>query len=180
MFDGIRPGQLQQKIQTPAFTVNISGQSLENPIFIQSIVRYFKLHPRVVNKIAFEISESSQIRNLAATNTVIQGLREAGHSVCLDDFDIGSSAIQRLRDLQVDFVKVDGLHIRQAIESTTDEEKLKAMVGLCDELGVAAVAERVEDENTVSFLSNCGFQFGQGYFVGKPRIISETNSRSLK
>ena len=154
--------------KTPNFAVNVSGQSLENPRFVDSISRIFERHHRVRKNIALEITESSLIQNLESTNEIIQDLRKAGHAVCLDDFGAGSSAFQYLRVLEVDIVKIDGVYVRDATKSATGKALLKSMVGLCHELGIAVVAEMVESEEPVRLLRECRVKFGQGYLFGKP------------
>ena len=108
-------------------------------------------------------------------NVVIQRLRTTGHAVCLDDFGAGAAAFQYLRALEVDVVKIDGMYVREALQSQTGKPFLKAMAGLCRDLGVGVVAEMVEDKSVVSFLLECGIQFGQGILFGEPSLDFDPN-----
>jgi len=119
-------------------------------------------------QIMFEITESSHIEDLHAANRFIQGLRRAGHQVCLDDFGAGSAALRYLHALDIDVVKIDGRYVRSAFEKPRNQAFLKAVVGLCHDLGVATIAEMVEDVSSVRMLRTCGVQFGQGYLFGEP------------
>lgn len=152
--------------------VNLSGHSLTNHAFIEQLLRLLKDNPAVRDRLWFEITESAHIDDLDATNRLIQNLRRAGHPVCLDDFGAGSAAFQYLRALDVDLVKIDGSYVREALTAPNGKAFLKAMAGLCADLGVDVVAEMIEDRETVDFLRSCGVQFGQGYLFGKPALAS--------
>jgi EAL domain-containing protein (putative c-di-GMP-specific phosphodiesterase class I) len=95
-------------------------------------------------------------------------LRDAGHKVCLDDFGAGASAFQYLRALDVDVVKIDGIYVRDALKMGKGKSFLKAMAGLCNDLGIVTVAEMIENANAVTFLRACGVAYGQGYLFGRP------------
>lgn len=155
--------------------VNLSGRSLGSPAFIDDLLALLKAHPASRHKVWFEVTESAKIADLKATNDLIQQLRAAGHGVCLDDFGAGASAFQYLRALAVDVVKIDGIYVREAFSSPTGKPFLKAMAGLCCDLGIAVVAEMVEDEQTASLLRECGVRFGQGYLFGKPVPAPDPN-----
>jgi EAL domain-containing protein (putative c-di-GMP-specific phosphodiesterase class I) len=70
----------------------------------------------------------------------------------------------------VDVVKIDGAYVKGAMRSEKGIAFLKAMAGLCNDLGIATVAEMVEEESYVPFLIDCGVDFGQGYLFGRPSL----------
>jgi len=148
--------------------INLSGRSLGSPAFIEELLAFLKDHDGLRRRIWFEITESAKIADLAATNVLIQELRSAGHAVCLDDFGAGAAAFQYLRALDVDVVKIDGVYVREALSTPTGKPFLKAMAGLCTDLGIAVVAEMIENEETAEFMQECGVRYGQGYLFGKP------------
>ncbi len=156
--------------QTLSLAVNLSVRSLEDQDFIKTLIAIFKKRPEYRKSIAFEVTESAHSKDLYALNDVIQTLRKAGHAVFLDDFGAGAAAFHYLRAIDVDVVKIDGMYVREALSSPTGKPFLKAMAGLCHDLNIGAVAEMVEDENTVTFLKECAVQFGQGYLFGKPSL----------
>ena len=119
-------------------------------------------------ELMFEVTESAKITDLDATNTVIQSIRGLGHHVCLDDFGAGAAAFQYLRALQVDYVKIDGIYVREALTKPNAPAFLRAMASLCKELGIETVGEFVETDEIAKFLVQVGVQFGQGYLFGKP------------
>ena len=159
--------------QDLCLAVNLSGRSLSSPAFIASLLALLGRHSSIRSKLWFEITESSKIKDLVAMNNLIQSLRAAGHVVCLDDFGAGAAAFQYLRALEVDVVKIDGAYVREALTRPRGKAFLKAMVGLCRDLDIVVVAEMVEDENTVTFLRECGVQFAQGYLFGPPVLTAK-------
>lgn len=151
-----------------ALAVNLSAQSLQNAIFVERLLGLLRRHPGLAPRLVFEITESAELRDLAAANAVIQQLRGLGHGMCLDDFGAGFASFQYLQSLHVDYVKLDGQYIRPVLDSPRDRVMLKAMVGLCRDLGIRTVAEMIETETQASLLSGIGVAFGQGWLFGKP------------
>ena len=148
--------------------VNLSGSSIGSPAFVRALQGLLAKHDELRDKILFEITESAKIVDLEAVNRSVQSLRQAGHKVCLDDFGAGAAAFQYLRALDVDVVKIDGAYVRDALSTGKGRAFLKAMAGLCNDLGIATVAEMVEEEECIGFLRQCGVDFGQGYLFGRP------------
>ena len=148
--------------------VNLSGRSLESPGFIDALHKMLRDCHDIRDQLMFEVTESAKIANLEETNAVLQGLRRAGHHVCLDDFGAGAAAFQYLRALEVDFVKIDGVYVREALTTPNGKPFLRAMAGLCSEIGIQTVAEMVETEEEAKFLFEAKVQYGQGYLFGKP------------
>lgn len=147
---------------------NLSGRSLGNASFVAALHELLKKHQSLRSQIMFEITESAQISDIEMVNHFIQGLRNAGHQVCLDDFGAGAAALKYLHSLEVDVVKIDGQYVRSAMEKKRFRAFLKAIAGLCRDLSVETVAEMVEDARCVEMLKTCGVEFAQGYMFGKP------------
>ncbi len=153
-----------------AVGINLSGRSLETPAFLPALHKQLQSFAIPREQVLFEITESAQIRDLALAAQAIASLRLAGCPVCLDDFGAGASAFHYLRALAVDFVKIDGAYVRDAVRSSRDRPFLKAIVGLCRDLDIATIGEMIEDEETAGLLAGIGVGFGQGYFFGRPEI----------
>ena len=149
--------------------VNISGQSLETASFRDRLETMLKAHPTVSDNLLFEVTESSKIEDLTATNNFLNWVRDRGFQVCLDDFGAGAAAFQYLRALDVDFVKIDGSYVRNVVKNGDDQSFLKAIVGLCRELKVDTIAEMIEDEDTLEYLLALQVPLGQGYLLGRPK-----------
>lgn len=153
--------------------VNVSAQSLQNEIFVARLQEMVRAHRSLGRRLIFEITESTEIKDLAVANAVIQELRGLGHEMCLDDFGAGFSSFEYLHALHVDYVKLDGKYVRQVLDSPRDRVMLKAMVGLCDDLGIRTVAEMIETETQAGLLARIGVEFGQGWLFGKPAPVPE-------
>lgn len=148
--------------------VNVSGQSIANTAFVAALHDLLQKFDAIRSQLMFEITESARIDDLDAANRFIQGLRQAGHEVCLDDFGAGAAALRYLHALEIDVVKIDGQYVRNAMEKQRNQAFLKAVAGLCHDLDISTIAEMIEDEPCAQMLSGCGVQFGQGYMFGKP------------
>ena len=148
--------------------VNLSGRSVGNAAFLDSLIELFHKHESVRKLLALEITESARIRDLGPASAFIQTLRKAGHEVCLDDFGTGASALTYLHSLEVDVVKIAGEYVRGAIGNSRYRTMLKGMGSLCAELGVLSVAEMVEDATYLPILKECGIPLAQGYYFGRP------------
>jgi EAL domain-containing protein (putative c-di-GMP-specific phosphodiesterase class I) len=149
--------------------INLSGRSLENPAFVTSMLELLARFPALRHRLMIEVTESSRIKNLEKVGKVVQSFRTAGHRVCIDDFGAGSAALQYLRYLNVDVIKIDGLYVREISTNPNDRILVKAVQYLCDELKCESVAEMIEDELQAKLLGDIGVAFGQGYLYAKPR-----------
>lgn len=148
--------------------VNLSAGSLETPSFASALEVLLEHYAEVRGRLAFEVTETAKINDLTSVNQFIQGLRFAGHTVCLDDFGAGSAAFQYLRALQVDAVKIDGGYVKNAGATSEGARFLKAMAGLLHELDIDTIAEMVEERVHLDVIRECHITYGQGYLFGKP------------
>ena len=161
-----------------SIAVNLSGRSLENPQVVDELLKLLKSCRAIREDLLFEVTESAKISDLDSTNKILQSLRKLGHHVCLDDFGAGAAAYQYLRALEVDYVKIDGIYVREALTTKNGKPFLKSMATLCREIGVQTVAEMIEEEEEAEFLLEADVRYGQGYLFGKPGAgISATQHR---
>ena len=159
--------------------MNISGRSLENPAFVSVMMDLLGRYPALRHRLLIEVTESSRIKNLEKVGKVIQTFRTAGHRVCIDDFGAGSAALQYLRYLSADVIKIDGLYVREIDKNPNDRSLVKAIQFLCDELKCESVAEMIEGEPQATLLREIGVDFGQGYLYAKPtdQVYSQNRAR---
>ena len=153
-----------------SIAVNVSGRSIESPMFLDVLHKRLKDYSTIREELIFELTESSKIDDLEQTNNVIQSIRQLGHHVCLDDFGSGAAAYQYLRALEVDYVKIDGIYVQEALSTKNGKAFLKSMATLCKDININTVAEYIEDEETAAFLQEIGVRYGQGYLFGKPGV----------
>ncbi len=148
--------------------VNLSGPSLDDQAFRDELKGILATSDVPSELMLFEITESSALADPAQTNLYIQELRADGYKVCLDDFGAGAASLEYLRELEIDVVKIDGSYVRKSLKTEKGAVLFRSMVQMCKELELKTVAEMVEDEADVAFLTKTGVDYGQGWYFGKP------------
>jgi EAL domain-containing protein (putative c-di-GMP-specific phosphodiesterase class I) len=162
------------------FSINLSGQSLEDPSILQ-LIRAQIEHNRIPPEdVIFEITEQSAMRNLEKAQRFIQGLVETGCRFALDDFGTGFSSFSYLKNLPVDFIKIDGTFVKNMARNSIDLTMVLAIIQIARNLGKKTIAEFVGDEKTVAMLKKSGILRGGTVraAAGQPEcgIQSEKNS----
>ncbi|WP_149536066.1 EAL domain-containing protein [Siccirubricoccus phaeus] len=147
---------------------NLSGLSLQSPGFRQALVRMLEAEPPLAHRLLFEVTETAEIEDEAEAIRTVEALRGLGVPVCIDDFGAGSAAFRYLRVLRVDYVKIDGLYVQNAMASPMDRGIVAAMVDLARTVGAKVVAERIETEAEAALMQELGVEFGQGWLFGRP------------
>jgi diguanylate cyclase (GGDEF)-like protein len=148
--------------------VNLSGQSFTDvtlPDFIESSFKDANVDP---SRVIFEITETAVISNLSAARTMMHRLRAAGFRFSLDDFGVGFSSFNYLKELAPDYLKIDGSFIPDV---KTDQKQwmfVEMMNDIAHRLKIESIAECVEDELTLANLRQIGVDLGQGFLFGKP------------
>lgn len=150
------------------FSVNLSGQSIESSAFFDKLMKSLSAHANLNNRLMFEITESSNIKDLEKVGQFVAELRGKGYKVALDDFGAGSASFQYLQSLNVDYVKIDGKYIRKLLTSQRDASMVKNLALMCRDLGIKVIAEFVEEEAQLNLLRSMGIEYAQGYLLGKP------------
>lgn len=148
--------------------VNISGFSLQSPGFRGSLSALLDANPHAGQTLMVELTESAEIEDKAAAAATLEGLRQRGIPVCLDDFGAGAAAFRYLKAFRVDYVKVDGSFVEAALRSERDRSFVASMVDLSVAVGAQVVAERIENEETALMMQGLGVHLGQGWHFGRP------------
>lgn len=152
-----------------SYAINISGQSISDSAFLIKLSKAIDLHKDIKHRIIFEITESTQIRDLDYAGEVIKKLQKKGVKVALDDFGAGAASFQYLSNMHVDYVKIDGKYIKNILNDTRDMVMVKNLAQMCKDLGIEVIAEYVENEEVYKALLDLGITYGQGYYFGRPR-----------
>jgi EAL domain-containing protein (putative c-di-GMP-specific phosphodiesterase class I) len=159
------------------FSINLSGQSLEDASILQLIKDHLALNRLPPSRVIFEITEQSAMRYLDKARLLIQGLVDIGCRFALDDFGTGFSSFSYLQQLPVDFIKIDGSFIRNMASNSMDESMVLSIIQIARSLGKLTVAEFVQDEKTSAMLKASGVDHLQGYYVGEPSEKLPVNLR---
>lgn len=154
-------------------SINLSTQSLGEPSFADSLLKAFKDYQIPPNKICFEITESMAITHLDNTQSFIKRFRELGCRFALDDFGTGFSSYAYLKELMVDYIKVDGMFVRNLETSQVDEAMVQSVHQVAATMGIESIAEFVENEAIQKKLESIGIDYSQGYFIDKPMPLDE-------
>ncbi|HRK97467.1 MAG TPA: EAL domain-containing protein [Alphaproteobacteria bacterium] len=161
--------QNRKKTNIGHLAVNLSGQSIQNEIFVKKLMAALDEYPEAAKHLMFEITESSEIKDLEKVDGYIQNLRKKGYQICLDDFGAGAASFQYLHKLHVDGIKIDGAYVRTVLTSPRDATMVKNMVQMCHEMDVYVVAEMIETQEQKAFLDSIGVDKGQGWLFGKAK-----------
>ena len=153
----------------PAFAVNISGRSFDEPTLPQYIAEQLTRCGVAPRRLMVELTETSAVSDLHDAQRFIEALHQTGCGVSLDDFGTGFSSFAYLKHLQVDSVKIDGLFIRNLPQEHDNQLFVKAIVMVARGLHKTTIAECVEDEETLVMLKGFGVDCVQGYYLEKPR-----------
>ena len=149
-------------------SINISGQSLTDPDFLEFVVHQLEENSINAAKVCFEITETSAISNLGSATRFISTLKKFGCQFALDDFGSGLSSFAYLKNLNVDYLKIDGMFVKDIVHNEVDYAMVKMINELGHVMGMQTIAEFVEDETILGMLSDIGVDNVQGYGVGKP------------
>lgn len=151
-----------------SLAVNISGRSIVNRAFAQKLLTLAKANSARASQLIFEVTETMAVTDFTFANNLIQALRRMGFRVCLDDFGSGAASFQYLRQLDVDFIKIDGEYVRQVLSTPREAAILKSIITLARELSTGVIAEQIETPIQVQRLRALGCIFGQGFLFGRP------------
>lgn len=161
----------QQQLETLQVSINLSGSSLGTPTLSRYIEAQFMESGIPPQAICFEITETAAIGNLEHATRLIRTLRDRGCNIALDDFGSGLSSFAYLKNLPVDYIKIDGLFVRQMSEDPMDLAIVQAIHQVANTLQIQTVAEFVENTTLLNMLRDIGIHFSQGYAVHHPEPL---------
>jgi diguanylate cyclase (GGDEF)-like protein/PAS domain S-box-containing protein len=153
--------------------INLSGNTIGNKSFQRYAFKLLQEYDVPPEKICFEITETSAIANLAEAIDFIKDLKELGCFFALDDFGSGVSSFGYLKNLPVDYLKIDGMFIRDICFNEVNLAMVRSINDISHVMGKKTVAEFVEDDRTFAILRNIGVDYGQGYGIGYPLPLDQ-------
>ncbi|PSB24450.1 EAL domain-containing protein [Stenomitos frigidus] len=150
------------------YSINLSGSSFNDDQFLEFVQEQFFLHLVPPESICFEITETVAISNLNKAAKFIAQLRAIGCRFALDDFGSGMSSFGYLRNLPVDYIKIDGNFVKEITTNVISYEIVKAINSIGHVMNIQTTAEFVEDEEILAMLKAIGVDYAQGYGIAKP------------
>jgi diguanylate cyclase (GGDEF)-like protein/PAS domain S-box-containing protein len=160
-------------------TINLSGASVVDPLFLDFILEQFQQSGLVPNTVCLEITETVAITNLSRARRFITELHDAGCKFALDDFGSGMSSYGYLKDLPVDFLKIDGQFVQEMDKDPISLAMVKSINEISQLMGKTTIAEHVANEETMILLKNMGVDYAQGYYLGKPSALNSLSPGSF-
>jgi diguanylate cyclase (GGDEF)-like protein len=162
------PAHLQQ---LHLCSINLSGVSLGDNNFQHYLEEQFLKFGIPPEKICFEVTETMAVRALNQTIEFMESFRAMGCKFSLDDFGSGFSSYAYLKNLPVDFLKIDGAFVRDIVEDPLDRAMVKSINEIGHVMGKKTIAEFVETQAIVDRLQAMGVDYAQGYHIGRPQPL---------
>jgi diguanylate cyclase (GGDEF)-like protein/PAS domain S-box-containing protein len=159
------PGELDR---LESCAINVSACSLTDDDFLRFVIDHFRSTDVPPGKICFEITETSAIANLGSAKRFIDELRQLGCHFALDDFGAGMSSFAYLKNLDVDYIKIDGMFVKDILSDPIDMAMVTSINDIGHVMGMQTIAEFVESDDILARLREIGVDFAQGYGVAVP------------
>ena len=158
-------------------SINLSRRSLTDPMFHKFAAELIDASDVPANKLCFEITENGAIADMQKTIAFIEAMSARGCRFSLDDFGTGMTSFSYLKQLPVDFIKIDGSFIQSMSSSQVDFEMVRFTNDISHLMGRKTIAEYVSDAEILASLRDIGVDFAQGNCIGKPRPLSAVMPR---
>lgn len=162
--------------QTPGegtVSINLSGQSMVDREIVDWISKQMHQYGIEPSCICFEVTETAAIRNIDAARHIIRELRSIGCLFSLDDFGTGMSSFSYLKELPVDYLKIDGSFIRKITEDRVAHAMVTSINDIGHVMGLKTIAEYVESEIILRHVKEIGTDYAQGYEIMKPAPLEQ-------
>jgi diguanylate cyclase (GGDEF)-like protein/PAS domain S-box-containing protein len=170
-FSALAEAQLRDWSRPILFAINLSGQSLGEESFLAFVVEELEKSRVDSRRICFEITETAAISKLDSAIRFISMLKSKGCRFILDDFGSGLSSFAYLRDLQVDFLKIDGEFVQNMMEDRVKRAMVESINQIGHVMGLQTIAEWVENRQTFDALKELGVDYAQGYWLCRPQPL---------
>jgi diguanylate cyclase (GGDEF)-like protein len=161
------------------FAINLSGQSICDQSFLDFVIGELARTCVPMTAICFEVTESTAILNMERAKKFMTVLREKGCRFSLDDFGSGLSSFSYLKTLPIDFLKIDGQFVREIAEDPVSNAMVAAINQMSHAMGLETIAEYVENKAIKTQLTSLGVDYGQGFGIGKPRLLADQLASSF-
>ncbi len=155
-----------------SLSLNISGQTLADPTFLEFVVDELDRSGVQPSQMCFEVAETSVIGNLEQARRFIDVLHGMGCRFALDDFGTDLGGFANLKQLPMDYLKIDGSFMRDLGRDSVNQAMVTAVVGMARTLNFRLVAEQIEDVASLEAARAMGIDFVQGHAIGRPRPLA--------
>lgn len=153
-----------------SLTVNLSADSLSDDSLVDFITDCLVRHDVDPDQLIFEVTESGTLADIAGVQALLGRLRQLGCHIAIDDFGTGFSTFAYLRQIDADYLKIDGSIVQGLPRDSLDRTVVAALASIAEVTGKRTVAEWAETPETLQVLYECGVDFAQGHAIGHPRL----------
>jgi len=153
--------------------INLGAATLADDDFGTYLASRLRRSALGAHQLCIEITETSVVRDMTRTCRFIAQMRDLGCRFALDDFGTGFCSFSYLRNLKVDYLKIDGSFVRGIDQPGLSEAVVRSITEIAHLLGMRAVGEQVETEQQLELLQAIGVDYAQGYYFQRPRPIAE-------
>lgn len=164
--------EIERRKCAKVYAINLSGASVNNREFFSFLSEQFARYPIPPETICFEITETTAIANLNQAVQFIENLKALGCRFALDDFGSGMSSLAYLKNLPVDYLKIDGSFVKNLIGNPIDYAIVDCFNRLSHVMGIQTIAEFVDNQATLEKLQHIGVDYAQGYGIAKPSPLA--------
>lgn len=153
-------------------SINLSGHSVGDADFRRFLLERLKHGGIAPESLCFEITETAAISDFQRALALIEALKACGCRLALDDFGTGLSSYSYLKHLPVDYLKIDGIFVRDIATDPIDRAFVRSIHEVGHAMGMQTIAEFAESEAVLRELREIGVDFAQGYGIGRPQPIT--------
>jgi diguanylate cyclase (GGDEF)-like protein/PAS domain S-box-containing protein len=168
-------GTLHEEGEGATYAINVSGTSLGDENFLYFVKERLSKYVLPPESICFEITETAAIANMSKALQFMNELKELGCRFSLDDFGSGLSSFTYLKNLPVNFLKIDGSFVRDMIQDPIDYAMVESINNVGHVMGIETIAESVEDIHILSKLKDLKVDYAQGYGIERPRPLQKVD-----
>lgn len=158
--------------QATQISLNLAAETISNILPIENIIKYSRQYRIKPETIIFEITETMSTHNIKAITKHINILKAFGFNIALVNFGSGFSTLQYLQNITVDYLKIDGIFVKNIKNSDNDKAIVEHIASIAHELNIKCIAEFVDDNDCVSILQECGVDYIQGFGIHRPEKCS--------
>jgi diguanylate cyclase (GGDEF)-like protein len=162
---------IKKGIKFQKLAVNISGLQLQTEYFVERLKNILMETNFPKNKLELEITESILLDNADKIIAILNKIRLEGICIALDDFGTGFSSLNYLKDLPLDYIKIDRVFVHSI--NSGDTRLLEAILAIAKTMDLISIAEGVETESQVLFLREHLCDIIQGYYISKPMTMEK-------
>ena len=157
-------------------TINVSTTTINDEQFLDYVIAEMAAAEVSPGALCFELTETTAMTSLVAATHFIRELRKRGVRFSLDDFGSGLSSFMFLKNLPVDYVKIDGQFVHNVAQDAIDRSMVDAITQIAGAMGIGTIAERVDSAEVLEQLAIIGVQYAQGHYVASPQPVEVLQS----